>query len=389
MTTILELIPNRSLLDVEFDGYKLSLENIPSLSYDLDKPVYKAQPNAYQLSLLYMRFFGLHNHLHSESIQDTDLVYIIDVDMNIKRFNIDTHINRFITANVWNVPCGNLRETGDYNITLKLLTENLATVSDGLGNLYILETGFRLENISWQCCFSDEILGPNKKFIIQDAICKINDAKRRELHCLLLSLCPNNDKMSTVLYVVVLVEHWDRTWGQISIKELSGEGPIYYSYFEKSCEALYVASNDGFKFTIDSDNPVTGCDPIDAKQSTLCIWAQTNNDITFKIISSNEFIGEQISVRTSLNEITVKDDECVLLSRNLCRDIKPNLTTWNVCGTILEIVLVKEESNVMWPNITDNDNDKYIVDGNVTEEINERLTPFWNKNEVLYLHWIK
>lgn len=63
---LFELRPDRSLLNPDFNGYKLSLDKIPALKKEFDTSVDRVLPNNEQYSLLHAKLFGLHNHLYTD-----------------------------------------------------------------------------------------------------------------------------------------------------------------------------------------------------------------------------------------------------------------------------------------------------------------------------------
>lgn len=182
-TKVVGLRPDRAYLDPNFNGYKLSLDEIPILTTQLPSPVDRVLPSPEQYSLLHAKLFGVHNHLIGDYVDGFDSVYCIDNEWRIKKACIDTLNNELSLLDVWEIPKPNERKRGCYNVSLKFASEKLAVVCDGSGVMFILNTGSRNDDDTWQVLFSDEVIGPDTAFIICDVLQVEN-----QLHCLLLNI---------------------------------------------------------------------------------------------------------------------------------------------------------------------------------------------------------
>lgn len=256
---LIELRPNRDLLQPDFNGYKLSLNAIPVISKQLTDSIHRALPDAGQYSVLHAKLFGLHNHVIGEVLGDITYIYFIDAFLNIQKTYVDIASNNFMDLiTLWKIPNEPNKQNGNYNISLKFVTENLAVLSDGAGLLYILNTGQRNTNNYWTVLYAEEVLGNGEKFVIQDVFYDNTSSDNKILHLLLLSIAQEKPVESCINIIkwVTIKEGDDKRWGPIALRELRAKGDLYYCYFEPNCKALYVASEKGAKFSLDSENPI-------------------------------------------------------------------------------------------------------------------------------------
>lgn len=374
---LLELRPNRDLLNSNFDGYKLSLESVQNYKLDVQVPVDKVCPSKDQYSLLHTKLFGLHNHLVGESINGSEYIYYIDQNRFINKTNFNSNTIKFEDIfKVWEVPINKHRELGDYNMSFKIASDDLIVLSDGIGTLYILQTGNRELNQTWYNIFSEEVLGSKKSFVIENVICKKTESKL-QLHCLLQNINKDDSEeyFSTLIYWVTISKIDGNAWGQTSIKELKVDGCVYYIYLEPSCDAIYVASDKGVKFILDSDNPVVEKKDSDVKAVKKYAWSQTHEDVTLKIKLPADFNKSDLVINTTNNTVSVKYRNSTILSGDFYQRVNCGITTWTIGQEVLEIVFMKLAVGLMWPEmLINNDEGEYLIDVNLAADIHDKLS---------------
>ncbi|KAJ8924547.1 hypothetical protein NQ315_000695 [Exocentrus adspersus] len=377
----IELLPNRLLLDGNFEGYKLSLKEIPIKRRDLSTPVDRILLNSSQYTLLHTKLYGLHNHLIGDHFDDTNSVYFIDSDWNVCKTYLDSFSNEVAEPIiVWQIPKSEERKTGDYNVTLKFTDENTAVIADGTGIMYIVNTGLRRDDDVFTALFSDKVIGSDEGFVIQDAVSKKTQSHKEELHVLALNIKQNTleGHFSTFLYWVTFVKE-DSQWHQVAIKQLHAKGDVQYCSLQKDCNAVYVVSEGGCKFTINSDYLVKKDDNetgnVEGRDTHKTYnWTQNFEDITIKFPLPENLNKESVNVESKATEVDIRYNETKLLSGQLYQRIDSHLTTWAVENNCLEIVLYKSEAGLMWPELVKGDQaGEYIVDPSIVQEAQERL----------------
>lgn len=76
--------PNRDLLNVNFEGYKLSPSPVTCLKHEIKGKVRVAQLKDGEFSFQHMKAFSLHNHLFSDPFDDSS-VYWYCLDGTIRK----------------------------------------------------------------------------------------------------------------------------------------------------------------------------------------------------------------------------------------------------------------------------------------------------------------
>ncbi len=76
--------PNRDLLNVNFEGYKLSPSPIACVSCTVEGGVHRATMKDGDFSYQHMRAYSLHNHLFPDP-HDQSTVYWISADGSVQR----------------------------------------------------------------------------------------------------------------------------------------------------------------------------------------------------------------------------------------------------------------------------------------------------------------
>ncbi|MFH4973639.1 hypothetical protein AB6A40_000348 [Gnathostoma spinigerum] len=152
---LIDLEPNKSLLDVNFDGYKLSLDSFPIFSSALPFPVRSLEPSNSQFGLDHANLYNDINHLffdaHSSTstkkvffmVLDDHYLYGCMFDLQKRSFNP--------TWKVLAIASGSADDRLDrYPVTVSFPDANYAFLSDGCGTLFLYETGDRNQSSSWK-----------------------------------------------------------------------------------------------------------------------------------------------------------------------------------------------------------------------------------------------
>jgi len=173
----------------------------------------------------------------------------------------------------------------------------------------------------------------------------------------------------------------DNSWGAVALRELKCKGDVYYAYLEPSCTAVYCVSDTGFKFTIDSENPVENKPQPEIVKKYE--WTQTYQDITLKFKLPENFTKENVSVTVQNEEISIKYENTILLKGNFSHSINRDLTTWSTTNDTLEVILSKQEVGLMWQEVVQGDRTgEHIPDPSIVEEAQRRLGHFCSDSEV-------
>lgn len=379
---MIELRPNRELLNPNFNGYKLSLATLPVCQTELNTPVDRAAPDAGQYSILHARLFGLHNHIFGEEIDGASYVYFVDKNWCLWKMYVEPFLHYLVDPfPVFRIPKNSEREQGQYNITLKFVTSELAVLSDGHGVLYLLNTGIRSADSPWDVVYDGEILGTGNKFVIQDAVC----TDKNELHLLLLRIEQDStgEHWINILNWIVMARNNEK-WDVIATKELQARGELHYSHFEADCTAVYISSEKSFKFVTDeAETTDEKNNESNEDKRKRYVWSQTIESITVKFKLPQNYEKSNLKITSTDAEILVQYENYVLLSGALYQNISPDLTSWNTGKDVLEISLSKVEIGLMWPELVVGDeNGELVVDSCIADEVHQKLSHLCGENEV-------
>lgn len=376
---LIDIRPNHDLLNSDFEGYKLSLENVPTIQKNLPTTVLRTLPKSSQYSFLHVKLLGLHNHLYGETNLDGDCLYYIDSSWKVNKISINpVYEDNNELSVVFDIPQPERHEEASFNASLLFLNHvGLALLTDGYGKFYILDTN---EN-SWKIIYSEELLKIGSQFSIKDAKCSINSENLRTVDCVFLSIKNEEDKHFSVLHLITFVEDDKKTWVQTIFKELYCKGIIYYNYLDRGDnDALIVVSDKPVEFIQDSEHPVKkkSTDP----RKKIYKWSQNESQITLiipltKCESAEPSLmpsEEEIKVAFTDDAISIKFQENAILEGKLHARILEEECSFKVKDNVLTVLLSKWEGAMMWPEIVIGDRSgEYDVSIEDVESVHRKL----------------
>ncbi|XP_014355563.2 nudC domain-containing protein 1 [Papilio machaon] len=386
-SSLVELRPNRCLLDHEFEGYKFNIHALAHYTYELSIPVDKVYPDDVQYSFVHAKLFALHSHLVVDHWDYSYGYYYIDNKQQVQKIYFDSFTQKFQTAVVYDIPAHTERKPGHFNLCLSFPSANLAMVSDGTGYLHIIETGARNKAIgqiqTWQTVHSSLVLGEGKYFNIVDSRTQQKDDWELA-HCLLQSVEQNEAQFDSVLtWVTFELKKKENNWTQTSFRQLRGKGIIHYAAMETNCSALYVASDNPFKFTVDSVSEILE-KPKEEQKKIIYTWLQTTEDITITLKLQTNFDKNLLHVNVGPLSIKVSYAGKVFLEGKLKHKVESEFTTWNVQESGQVDILITKCESILWDNLIEggDKNGEQILDASLVEETHRRLAHLCSELEV-------
>ncbi|XP_063374095.1 nudC domain-containing protein 1 [Cydia amplana] len=385
-SSLVDLRPDRRLLDHEFEGYKLNLQALPHYSHELTSRVDRVFPDDVQYSFIHAKLFALHNHLVADKWDYTHSFYYIDKKQQVRHISFDNANLTFQNTVVYDVPAHVERKSGHFNLCLSFPSSTLALVSDGTGYLHIVDTRARSRpaerNAQWQTQQSSLILGEDKYFIIVDS--RIVEKNNIEiLHCLLQSVEQNEAQFDSVLtWVTFKFDEVNSTWCQMSFRQVQGKGIVHYAALESLCSAIYVASDHPFKFTKDSEKEIV--EKKEEIKTILYTWLQTSEDITITLKLEDNFDQKLFRVDVGPLEVKISYGGKEFVSGRLRNRVDSELTTWNVQDNGQVNVLLTKSDSMLWDNLIEGGDNKgeQIMDESLIEEAHCRLSHLCSETEV-------
>ncbi|XP_013187971.2 nudC domain-containing protein 1 [Amyelois transitella] len=382
-SSLVELRPDRRLLDHEFEGYKLNLQALPHYTFKLESPVDRVFPDEIQYSFIHAKLFALQNHLVLDYWDYSFNYYYIDEKQQVRYVTFENTNHKFQNKVVYDIPAHEERKSGHFNLCLTFPSASLAVVSDGTGYLHIVDTGARNRycQCTWQTLHSSLVLGEGKYFIVLDS--RYQEKNDEEsLHCLLQSVEQNEKHFNTVLTWVTFV-NCKQTWKQTSVRQLQGKGIVHYAAIETNCSALYVASDNAFKFTSDSEKEIT--EPTkEEPRNIIYTWLQTTEDISITLQLQDNFNKKLLHVQVTPTSIKVSYAGNIFIDGKLRHKVDSEFTTWNVEDSGKVDILITKADSMLWDELLEGGDSKgeQIMDASLVEEAHRRLAHLCSETEV-------
>lgn len=373
---IIELRPDPKLLKGNFDGYKLSLEPIPILKLeDIPKPDQVAPDLSTEYSLHHSTLFQLHNHLVSDPWL-SNTAYFLDTTSAIQKIQYDVNIGKLkplqpvFKSSIKRPATGS---GGVYNCDFKFISEKFAVLSDGIGNLRIIETGDRQKNDEWK---SVQVLQPlnGVGFIIHDAKFAIVQGEK-VIHCLLVHIEQDDGKFFNVVNWITLKQpEGSKCWQEIARRTLKGKGSLHYLSLDPQCKSVVYSSNHAYKYTADSVNEVIEEAPYESAIENLQVddsesafaWTQKGEDITISFKKIPDATKSLFNVESLQSHIKVKYESEFLINSDLFAEVDVELTNWTLEKDFMQLSLVKRNADLIWP---------YLIPGGPPMEANSDKQP--------------
>ncbi|GBP84712.1 NudC domain-containing protein 1 [Eumeta japonica] len=389
MPSTIELRPNRRLLDHEFEGYKLNLQSLPHWTHDLEESVDKLYPDELQYSFLHTRLFALHNHLIADYWDHHYSFYYIDKKQQVRKiyFNSDNH--SFTNVVVYDVPAHVQRKSGHFNLCLSFPASNIAVISDGTGYLHIVSTENRTNtDQKWQTVYSSLALGENNFFVIIDTRVHEKNSKIH-VHCLLQSIEQLDSHFCSVLTLLTF-ENNGNVWKQTNLKQLQGKGIIHYAAIETNCAALYVASDNQFKFTKDSEKDIESIKKEEEPKKIIYTWMQTMDDITVTLKLGPNYDKNLLHVFVSPVLVKVSYAGNIFVDGKMVHKVDSELTTWNVQEDGQVDILITKSDSMIWDGflVGGDIHGQEILDPSLVEETHKRLAHLCSESLVTADHTV-
>lgn len=356
---VIELRPDTKLLKSNFDGYKLSLEPTPILKLEnIPKVDQVAADSSCEYSFLHSSLFQLQNHLVADPWLHNS-AYYLDTSSSIQKIHYDVNTGKLKQLqSVFR--CAIKRQAtgsgGIYNCDFRFVSEKFAVLSDGVGNIRILETGDRQKDDEWKARQTLQVL-EGTGFIIQDAKLAIENGEK-VIHCLLLHIEQIDGKFHNVVdWISLKQREGSQTWEQSARRTIRGKGSLHYLSLDPQCQSIVYSSNQEYKYILDTVNEIVGellADPLIENRQVVesespFKWNQSGEDLTISFKKPHDATRDQFDVVCQLNHIEVKYESEVLVNSDLFGEIDIELTTWTLEKDFMQLNLVKRDPELIWP----------------------------------------
>lgn len=346
---IIDFRTTPSLLNPNFDGYKLSLDPVPILKIELNTAPRRMFTSDDQYTFLHAKLFSLHNHLFRDPWLEYSC-YFVDDNWTIQNVRYDTATGKLGAVQAVHKIPKSTTGRGDYNASLTFVSEKFCIFADGCGNLKLFNTGDRYRIEEWKTVFSESILDNSIPFVIQDGRWEIIN-NIHQIQCLLLSIqkkiTSEDEKFEVVLdWVKLQRDAQSNSWSKSCVRQLRGSALPEYCVLEPKCNGILLSADRKFEFTFDNENPIEPPEPPkqncssdegqgDSKTSDFN-WTQSDEDVTIVFNIPHDTNKQDIKVVCDGTSLHIHFKHDTLLNAELFQKVDNDLTTWNLVSSLMK-----------------------------------------------------
>ncbi|VDK69813.1 unnamed protein product [Onchocerca ochengi] len=400
----IDIKPDRSLLDANFDGYKLSLEPFPIYSHSLEVPVRELQTSNIQYGFEHIKLFNDINYLtydpyasdsgHRRFMTILQGFHLCSITFDIRTRKFSVCKNSTVIA----APFDEEEMQDRYPATVSFPDAGYAFVSNGFGHLAMYITGDRCNMTVWEECLSVQPL------IIDSEVSSFIIIESRYMESkydvLLRSVVPskkssNQGNFSNKLIWLTVISE-DGKMKVTEIRNIICTGHIEMVTFEKLPESLIIVSTGDLSFC---GNGVSTSDNADQEMKKeydkevetaeltrkRYAWSQTGTDVT-AIFTCDETISKKnVSLSLSATSIHLSVNDTILVGGILGGLVDPTSSTYTIDDNKLELFLAKNEGSLTnWSKLVLGDNQGiYEIDPESLSNAAKMLERFTSESQVL------
>ncbi|KAL4234041.1 NudC domain-containing protein 1 [Mactra antiquata] len=384
----IELKSKRDLLCPDFEGYKLSLDKLPQYSTKIENGVYNVTLSDDQFSYHHARLLGVQNQIFADP-WNLECVYLIDSQWNvIKASGHDTSVN--CSPASFTIPDASNQQLvpGHTGARLQFISEDMALVCDGAGQVYILQTQQRSNNgnVKWKILMSCTVPDEKIPCILLDAIIYSNN-ENHNIDCVLAHVVESTPEQKdkyrsqylTMLEWITFTSVDKTSWNVDRTRQLLSRKPCSYVSLERNGQSISIAGEAEFIFVRDSEIPVVSDEEKEDEKKVNIdqpdyTWHQTDEDISVQFTVSEGVTKGDIYLTTKFNYIDFGlKNKSELLKGTLCGEVDTDSCTWTIEGRRVDLFLTKK-SDGRWPLVVEGDTrGEMLMNPSEVSAIHERL----------------
>lgn len=364
---VVDLTVDRNLLCPNFDGYKLSFDAVPVLRQGFNVNPLKLEPHLNQYSLLHAELFARHNLLVSDPWSRYNCYFInARHEVVLCSYNEQQGVARSqrIVYSSRSEDRGDAyrHQVGDYNYTLRFISEKYCVLSDGIVELCLLDTGDRERDTPWKVVTRTQVLPEalsyERGFVLYDARLDIVQEHKQ------ISLVAGHVTRLRGVHVMQLI--WSRwsldedKWTYQVLQQLETRGSVYYCAFEPRAESLVVCSSGELQTPQQAEEAAAlavqeetnrreqGTDAPAGKS-----WVQTDEEVLVRLPVPAGITRNDVSVHCGEDQLRVECQGRTLLEGELYSGVDIGLTSWRLEQStgVLHLALYKLTLGEQWPNL--------------------------------------
>uniref|UniRef100_A0A915PDP3 NudC domain-containing protein 1 n=1 Tax=Setaria digitata TaxID=48799 RepID=A0A915PDP3_9BILA len=403
--SFIDIKPNPSLLDSNFDGYKLSLDPFPIYSHPMQVPVRELQTSNTQYGLEHIKLFNDISYLtYDPYASDSGHKRFVTVlqDCHLCSIAFDVQTKKFsVTKNgpVIDLPSDQKRIQDRYPATVSFPSDSHAFISNGFGQLTMYVTGDRCKATVWEECLRVQPLtvdGEVNSFIINESRYVGN-----KFDLLLRSVLPNKRSSShgifsnKIIWLTVISENGEMKI--VGTRNVICSGHIEMITFDSVPESLIVISTGELSFCGSGVNSSHISNQEmkekfvfeDAETSELTkkkyAWSQTATDVTAMFTCDETISKKDVSLSLSATSVHLSVKGIILVGGTLGGTIDPVSSTYTIDDNKLELFLGKSGMGLTkWSElVVGDDQGTYEVDRESLNIASEMLERFTSESQIL------
>ena len=389
---IIELRPDSTLLDPEFESYKLSLEQLPVSKSEIRFGVKCVEPGTGQFSYEKTRCMVTHNYLYMD-MWHPDNVFFIDTGSRIRRFHL--HGNRMDPAQcVYTLESKDSSSTHPLPPSLLFPGAELCVASDGSGEVHVLSTGTRgnRDGGKWTSLWRDDTVGA---CVLLDAKTSVDEDGTTGLELLTARFEERKSPKEQCDEFTVVILDWHTLESSGNDAAHSFELTRTRTFEEKSYPHYVAVSKHGLSLAADApfayvaseweeaagDLVTTVAGDSAARRQPKYKWSQTFEDITLTIdlpagatkkhvVYSLNTRNISVSVRPDLESVPVE-----VIAGRLYFEAEPEQSSWSITDSGQLVVCVQKKlENRTWPQVVEGeDYGEMVVDPDLAAKVHEQL----------------
>ncbi|XP_053984300.1 nudC domain-containing protein 1 [Hylaeus volcanicus] len=366
MTKIVELRPEKNLINSKFEKYQYSAGKFPITSeIDLKADVMRLSLPSNRDSFLETRLFAFHNHLFMNPHDMS--CWFIDRNWIIWQFKYNGTLEQKYSMHDSKENVQNLL----YNPSIAFANNDVIAVSDGGDclKLLIMKTEDHMEAFTLSggepgIILDVRCIDTSSTIII--AICNIKSTGEKKFTNLLL-----------LTYDRKNIGSENESFELRSKESLKVKGAVEYVYIEDNGKYLHSICQDYITFECPKvqefvDNKKDLRKSSERKIPKYC-WSQDADSLTVWIKVEKEHQSE-VKVRVTPLELSVTMKDNVLIQGQCQHRLDENLTTWKYEQDTCRLELVKQESGLMWSELIKGDTGgECLPNETLAAEIHSRL----------------
>lgn len=372
MTQVIELRPNRSLLNPRFEKYQFCPDAIPVKSeITLENDVLRIELSPDQESWLEVRLFALHNHLFKNPYDLS--CWFVDKEYIIWRSNKSGTLKKIHT-----LCTSTTKSSKSYNPSIGFTSNGIVVISDG-------DTGLEL--------LREDEPDHFKVFLLQEAepgvILDIQYVQSKsQVVITLASIVNDNEKKCTKLTLLFY------TWQQSNDTQesfhlcnkqiLKVRGTVEYVFVEENGDYLHSICQENIIYESHdqvNENITDVSDEEHIKKIPKYYWFQDEDSLTVWLKIPEKYDPNNVKVNIKPTEISVTLNNDVLIQGKCQHRLDEELTTWEHKKDTLKLDLVKFENGLMWNELIKGDTEgEYLPNESLAAEIHSRLAHLCTEN---------